>query len=112
MFDATETSQGLLAVFNRMEKPLPVKPDFILVIDQVRDPGNLGTLLERLNEGLHRKLTLVSAPAGFGKTTLLAGPWEADTTPADLMAKCEYPRYLGPEFTRLLDEAMTRLRAA
>jgi hypothetical protein len=28
------------------------------------------------------------------------------------MAKCEYPNYLGPEFTRLLDEAMTRLRAA
>jgi len=28
------------------------------------------------------------------------------------MAKCEYPRYLGPEFTRLLDDAMTRLRAA
>ncbi|SRR5258707_4449209 len=27
-------------------------------------------LIERLNEGLHRKLTLVSAPAGFGKTTL------------------------------------------
>jgi len=32
--------------------------------------------------------------------------------PAQIMAKCEYPRYLGPEFTRLLDEAMTRLRAA
>jgi LuxR family maltose regulon positive regulatory protein len=29
-------------------------------------------LLERLNEGLHRKLILVSAPAGFGKTTLLS----------------------------------------
>ena len=28
-------------------------------------------LLERLNEGLHRKLTLISAPAGFGKTTLV-----------------------------------------
>ena len=28
-------------------------------------------LIERLNEGLTRKLTLVSAPAGFGKTTLL-----------------------------------------
>jgi spermidine/putrescine transport system substrate-binding protein len=32
--------------------------------------------------------------------------------PAATMAKCEYPRYLGPEFTRLLDEAMTRLRAS
>ncbi|MEA3398018.1 MAG: LuxR family transcriptional regulator, partial [Chloroflexota bacterium] len=29
-------------------------------------------LTERLNAGLHRKLTLVSAPAGFGKTTLLS----------------------------------------
>jgi LuxR family transcriptional regulator, maltose regulon positive regulatory protein len=28
-------------------------------------------LLERLNQGMQRKLTLVSAPAGFGKTTLL-----------------------------------------
>jgi LuxR family maltose regulon positive regulatory protein len=29
-------------------------------------------LLERLDEGLERKLTVVSAPAGFGKTTLLS----------------------------------------
>jgi len=29
-------------------------------------------LSERLNEGLHRKLTLISAPAGFGKTTLVS----------------------------------------
>jgi LuxR family maltose regulon positive regulatory protein len=29
-------------------------------------------LIERLNAGLHRNLTLVSAPAGFGKTTLLS----------------------------------------
>src|SRR5437868_8480789 len=33
-------------------------------------------LLERLNAGLHRKLTLISAPAGFGKTTLLSA-WVA-----------------------------------
>lgn len=34
-------------------------------------------LVERLNEGLRRKLTLISAPAGFGKTTLVS-EWLAD----------------------------------
>lgn len=29
-------------------------------------------LVARLNEGLANKLTLISAPAGFGKTTLLS----------------------------------------
>jgi len=29
-------------------------------------------LLERLDEGLEHKLTLLSAPAGFGKTTLVS----------------------------------------
>src|SRR5689334_5259286 len=29
-------------------------------------------LLERLNEGLHGKLTLLAAPAGFGKTTVVS----------------------------------------
>ena len=33
-------------------------------------------LIERLNAGLHRKLILISAPAGFGKTTLLS-EWAA-----------------------------------
>ena len=28
-------------------------------------------LLEQLNKGIHRRLTLISAPAGFGKTTLV-----------------------------------------
>jgi LuxR family transcriptional regulator, maltose regulon positive regulatory protein len=29
-------------------------------------------LIERLNKGLNRKLTIISAPAGFGKTTLIS----------------------------------------
>ena len=35
-------------------------------------------LIERLDQGIERKLTLVSAPAGFGKTTVLA-EWLAAT---------------------------------
>src|ERR1041384_5351808 len=38
-------------------------------------------LIERLSEGLHRKLTLISAPAGFGKTTLVS----------EWLASCECP---------------------
>lgn len=38
-------------------------------------------LIERLNEGLSRKLTLISAPAGFGKSTLVS----------DWLAGCERP---------------------
>ena len=34
-------------------------------------------LIEQLNSGLHRRLTLISAPAGFGKTTLVS-EWVAD----------------------------------
>src|SRR5437764_7585456 len=33
-------------------------------------------LMEQLNEGLYRKLTLIAAPAGFGKTTLVSA-WVA-----------------------------------
>ena len=39
-------------------------------------------LLERLNEGLHCKLTLISAPAGFGKTTLVSEWLAGGTRPA------------------------------
>src|SRR5215472_79514 len=44
-----------------------------LYIPQLRaEVVNRQRLIERLNEGLHRKLTLISAAAGFGKTTLLS----------------------------------------
>jgi len=41
----TETPQGILAALKLATLPLPEDPNFILIPDQIRDPGNLGTLL-------------------------------------------------------------------
>ncbi|MBE2222902.1 MAG: hypothetical protein IAF02_15260 [Anaerolineae bacterium] len=45
-------------------------------------------LIAKLNQGLHRPLTLISAPAGFGKTTLVT----------EWIDGCErpFPLYLHP----------------
>lgn len=41
----TETPQGILAVLEFTNLPIPQSPNFILIPDRIRDPGNLGTLL-------------------------------------------------------------------
>jgi TrmH family RNA methyltransferase len=41
----TETSQGIYAVYQQKTLPLPDSLNFILIADQIRDPGNLGTLI-------------------------------------------------------------------
>lgn len=41
----TETPQGILAVLNLMALPLPPSPTFVVLADQIRDPGNLGAIL-------------------------------------------------------------------
>ena len=41
----TETPQGILAVLDESPLPIPESLNFVLIPDQIRDPGNLGTLL-------------------------------------------------------------------
>ncbi len=41
----TETNQGLLMVVPNQPQQLPPSLNFVVVIDQLRDPGNLGTIL-------------------------------------------------------------------
>ena len=41
----TESPQGILALLNDSRLPIPDSINFILIPDQIRDPGNLGTLL-------------------------------------------------------------------
>ena len=41
----TENPQGILAILESTQLPITNSPSFILIPDQIRDPGNLGTLL-------------------------------------------------------------------
>ncbi len=41
----TKTTQGVVAVFPRAARPLKAAPDFLLLLDGIHDPGNLGTIL-------------------------------------------------------------------
>lgn len=42
---ATETDQGLLLVVEPKIYTLPIKLDFVLILDEIKDPGNMGTIL-------------------------------------------------------------------
>jgi RNA methyltransferase, TrmH family len=41
----TETPQGILVVLAHQVLPIPPSPHFLLILDGIRDPGNLGTIL-------------------------------------------------------------------
>lgn len=58
---------SILILSSKLQKP-PLRPE------RVQRPR----LITQLNNGLHRKLTLISAPAGFGKTTITRS-WLAES---------------------------------
>ena len=85
----TESSQGILAILNESQLPIPDSPSFILIPDQIRDPGNLGTLLRSANAAgvdavlIPPETTDPFAPkvvrAGMGahfRTPILSTSWE------------------------------------
>jgi RNA methyltransferase, TrmH family len=42
---STESPQGIVAVVPFVELPIAQPPQFVLILDSVRDPGNVGTIL-------------------------------------------------------------------
>jgi len=56
----TETPQGVLAVLKHKPLPLPTDPTFVILADQIRDPGNMGTIL-RTAEASGAEVVLLSS---------------------------------------------------
>ncbi len=103
---ATETSQGLLAVFNRSEQPLPLEPDFVLVVDQVRDPGNLGTLLRSAAAAGVQAVFLAPGTADpYAPKVLRAGMGAQFRLPLRSMDWSEIERLCKPRLKLFLAEA-------
>jgi RNA methyltransferase, TrmH family len=70
----TEAPQGILATFAMRDSPLPEKLDFVLVLDNLRDPGNLGTLLRTAcAAGLQAVLLTPGTTDVFSPKVLRAG---------------------------------------
>ncbi len=60
----TETSQGILAVLDHAPLSIPHSLNFILIPDQIRDPGNLGTSHSHCISGGRASRTAVSRNRG------------------------------------------------
>jgi RNA methyltransferase, TrmH family len=70
----TEAPQGILAASAMRDLPLPEQLDFVLVLDNLRDPGNLGTLLRTAcAAGLQTVLLTPGTTDVFSPKVLRAG---------------------------------------
>ena len=95
LFDSlsdTESSQGILGVFDIPELSQPTRPGFVVILDQLRDPGNLGTILRSAEAAGVQAICLPpgttdvwapkvvrSAMGTHFRLPLLQWPWEAIT---------------------------------
>lgn len=70
----TESPQGILAVLELTQLPITNSPTFILIPDQIRDPGNLGTLLRTaVAAGVQAVLLPPETTDAFAPKVLRAG---------------------------------------
>lgn len=90
---ATESSQGVLAVLNRHQLPSPKSPTFILILDQIRDPGNFGTLLRTaLGAGVQMVLLAPGTTNAFATKVVRAGMGAHFRLPIEAMTWDEIER--------------------
>ncbi len=70
----TDTPQGITAVVLQQVMAFPDKPDFILILDAIRDPGNVGTILRTASAaGVNAVLMAPETADPFSPKVLRAG---------------------------------------
>ena len=93
----TQTPQGILLVLKLIPLPLPETLDFVLVLDQLSDPGNAGTLLR------------TAAAAGVDAVLLSAG--SVDPFSPKVVRSGMGAHFRLPVHTLLVEEIVTSCRA-
>ena len=92
----TETPQGILAVLPLKQLPLPLEPGLILILDSIRDPGNLGTILRTAAaSGVEAVLLAPGSADPFSPKVLRSGMGAHFHLPIYSMLWDEIKRYLG-----------------
>jgi RNA methyltransferase, TrmH family len=70
----TKTSQGIIAVLDHTQLPIPKSSTFLLISDSIRDPGNLGTLIRTaVAVGVQALLLSPKTTDAFAPKVLRAG---------------------------------------
>ncbi len=70
----TETTQGVLAVLQYAPVPMPQVVDWVLVLDAIREPGNVGTLLRSADSaGVQAVLLAPETADAFAPKVVRAG---------------------------------------
>src|SRR5271157_5046781 len=91
----TETSQGILAVLNDSSLPIPQSPNFILIPDSTRDPGNLGTLLRTADAaGVQAVLIPPETTDAFAPKVVRAGVGAHFRLPMQMMSWDEISNFI------------------
>ena len=103
----TENPQGVLAVLEADSRlPLPDTPNFLLVLDQIRDPGNLGTLLRTAAAaGVDAVISAPGTTDAFAPKVLRAGMGAHFRLPIRKMAWAQIQEIMGGSTVFLADAA-------
>lgn len=100
----TQTPQGLVAIVPFLTAPLPESPNFVLLLDQVRDPGNVGTILRSAAAAGVQAVLLAPGSADlYAPKVLRAGMGAHFRLPVRAMDWDDLTAYLAPLHVYLAD---------